>query len=118
LFSGSYTDLTNKPTIPSDINQLTDDDGLLNSGSGSGASSWSDISFDGGSNFESMGSDPDNYGSSELVIDAGEFVFSGNYTPGDATSWASPAPTTIDQALDRLAAKIAYLSDQGYTQKP
>jgi len=79
LFSGSYTDLTNKPTIPSDINQLTDDDGLLNSGSGSGASDWSDISFDGGTNFESMGSDPDNYGSSELVIDAGEFVFDGNY---------------------------------------
>lgn len=30
LFSGSYLDLTNKPTIPSDINQLADIDGLLN----------------------------------------------------------------------------------------
>ena len=29
LFSGSYTDLTNKPTIPADINQLTDSSGLL-----------------------------------------------------------------------------------------
>lgn len=26
------------------------------------------------------------------------------YTPGDATDWASPAPTTIQEALDRLAA--------------
>ena len=154
LFSGSYIDLTNKPTIPADISQLTDTLNLLSSyvlptastgtlggvkvdgttilidsfgvissvggsgGSGSGASNWSDISVDGGIDFESMGSDPDNYGSSELVIDGGEFVFSGSYTPGDATSWTSPAPTTIDQALDRLAAKIAYLSDQGYTQKP
>jgi hypothetical protein len=28
-FSGSYTDLTNKPTIPTDVNQLTDTTGLL-----------------------------------------------------------------------------------------
>ena len=28
-FSGSYTDLTNKPTIPSDINELTDTQSLL-----------------------------------------------------------------------------------------
>lgn len=28
-FSGSYTDLTNKPTIPTDINDLTDTDGLI-----------------------------------------------------------------------------------------
>ena len=150
LFSGSYIDLTNKPTIPADVSDLTDTLNLLSSyvlptastgtlggvkvdgttilidsfgvissvGGGTGASNWSDISVDGGIDFESMGSDPDNYGSSELVIDGGEFVFSGSYTPGDATSWTSPAPTTIDQALDRLAAKIAHLSDQGYTQKP
>lgn len=30
LFSGSYSDLTNKPLIPTDINQLADIDGLLN----------------------------------------------------------------------------------------
>jgi len=34
LFSGSYTDLTNKPTIPTDINQLTDVSGLLGQGGG------------------------------------------------------------------------------------
>jgi len=31
LFSGSYTDLTDKPAIPSDINQLSDTNGLLGS---------------------------------------------------------------------------------------
>jgi hypothetical protein len=25
------------------------------------------------------------------------------YTPGDATDWVAPAPTTVQQALDRLA---------------
>ena len=29
-FSGDYADLTNKPTIPHDVNQLSDADGLLN----------------------------------------------------------------------------------------
>jgi len=33
LFSGSYTDLTNKPTIPSDVSDLTDTTNLLFSGS-------------------------------------------------------------------------------------
>jgi hypothetical protein len=36
LFSGSYTDLTNKPTIPTDISQLTDTQGLLGQGGGGG----------------------------------------------------------------------------------
>ncbi len=32
------------------------------------------------------------------------------YTPGDATDWASPAPTTIKAALDRLADKVRALN--------
>jgi hypothetical protein len=35
-FSGSYNDLTNKPFIPGDISQLTDDNNLLGGGSGNG----------------------------------------------------------------------------------
>ena len=31
------------------------------------------------------------------------------YTPGDSTLWASPAPTTQDEALNRLAAAVAGL---------
>ena len=34
VFTGSYTELTNKPTIPTDINQLTDTSNLLSSGGG------------------------------------------------------------------------------------
>jgi len=34
LFSGSYVNLTNKPTIPTDINQLSDTSGLLGQGGG------------------------------------------------------------------------------------
>ncbi len=36
-FSGSYDDLTNKPTIPTDVNDLTDTDGLLGGGAIPGA---------------------------------------------------------------------------------
>jgi len=35
LFSGSYADLSGKPTIPADVSQLTDTQGLLGSGGGS-----------------------------------------------------------------------------------
>jgi hypothetical protein len=34
VFSGSYNDLTNKPTIPTDVSQLTDTTNLLGSGGG------------------------------------------------------------------------------------
>jgi hypothetical protein len=31
----------------------------------------------------------------------------GSYTPGDSSDWAAPAPTTIAEALDRIAAAVA-----------
>jgi hypothetical protein len=36
-----YNDLTNKPAVPTDINQLTDTDGLLGSGGGGGSAGFS-----------------------------------------------------------------------------
>jgi len=38
LFSGAYSALTGKPTIPTDVSDLTDTGGLLNGGGGSGGS--------------------------------------------------------------------------------
>lgn len=32
-----------------------------------------------------------------------------SYEPADPSSWASPPPTTQDEALDRLAAQLAAL---------
>jgi hypothetical protein len=39
LFSGSYNNLTDRPSIPTDINQLTDNSGLLGGGGGGGSGS-------------------------------------------------------------------------------
>ena len=42
LFSGSYADLSNKPTIPTDVSDLTDTGSLLGGG-GSGTSNYNDL---------------------------------------------------------------------------
>ena len=60
---------TNSIFIPSDINELTDIDNLLDN-------DWSKITFD-GSDFES--SDLDDYSNSEFILDGGEFSFDGSY---------------------------------------
>jgi hypothetical protein len=43
-FSGDYDDLSNKPVVPADVNQLTDADGLLGGGGGGGGIALSDLS--------------------------------------------------------------------------
>ena len=56
----------------------------------------------------------------DIVNSTGTSVMggSGSYTPANAGNWAGTAPTTIAEALDRVAAKLAYLSDQGYGTRP
>lgn len=43
LFSGSYADLSNKPTIPTDVSDLTDTGSLLGGGGGGGTSNYNDL---------------------------------------------------------------------------
>ena len=130
-------EILNKPTIPSNTNQLTNGNGFITSSSltwdnitgkptipsnnnelvnGSGYITLSSVTWDntaGKPNFANVATT----GSYNDLTNK-PTLFSGDYTPGDASSWASPAPTTITQALDRLAAKIAYLNNQGYVGKP
>ena len=63
----SYNDLTDVPSIPTDINDLTDNYNLLDS-VGNGASTWSDITFDGGTDYTDI--DNDNYSHSEVILEA------------------------------------------------
>lgn len=35
------------------------------------------------------------------------------YTPDDGSNWADPDPTTVCEAIDRLAAALALLGDGG-----
>ncbi len=80
LFSGSYDDLSNKPTIPSDLNELTDDDGLLFSGS-----------YDDLSNRPTIPSDLN-----ELTDDDG-LLFSGSY---DDLSNKPTIPSDLNELTD------------------
>jgi hypothetical protein len=93
LFSSSYNDLTDKPEIPTDINDLTDIDGLLGQGGG-GASTWSGIRFDGGTDFISP--DADNYSDSEFILEGGDYdsetsnsMFTGGNILGETTFLSS-----------------------------
>ena len=43
-FSGDYDDLSNKPVVPTDVNQLTDANGLLGGGGSGGGIALSDLS--------------------------------------------------------------------------
>lgn len=91
-FSGNYYDLTNKPTGTTAVHDLI-----------GGASSADDGKY---------------LKQTSIGVSEWADLPTNSYTPADATNWSTPAPTTISEALDRLAAKIAYLSNQGYTQKP
>lgn len=88
LFNGSYNSLTDKPSIPTDVNQLNDIDSILNSGN------WSEIEFDGGTDF--INPDVDNYNENEFILDGGDYgtgsgssLFNGGEIPGETTFLSS-----------------------------
>lgn len=52
---------------------------------------------------ESTGFNQDQIGGIQRAFD-GLDAYSIAYTPADTSDWASPPPTTVGEALDRLAA--------------
>jgi hypothetical protein len=56
----------------------------------------------------------------DIVNSTGTSVMggSGSYAPAVPANWASPAPTTIAEALDRLAAQADYMYTQGFQRRP
>lgn len=53
--------------------------------------------------FETMSSDTDDNQSAAISAAAGTGT---SYSPAVAANWASPAPTTVSEALDRLVAAV------------
>ena len=45
----------------------------------------------------------------EAITHIAPEVADGSYTPGTPADWANPKPTTVDEALDRLAAAVTAL---------
>lgn len=74
--------------------------------SGGGASQWSDISLDGGTDFTE--SDGTEFANGELMLTAGEL--DSEYTPAISADWSGTPPQTVGQALDRIAALLKTLN--------
>jgi hypothetical protein len=91
-FSGNFYDLTNRPNGNTAVHDLI-----------GGASSGDDGKY---------------LKQTSIGVSEWADLPTNSYTPADATSWAPPAPTTISEALDRLAAKLAEISIQTNIQKP
>lgn len=80
LFNGDYTNLTNKPTIPTDISNLTDTTNLLGAG---GGIALTDLS---------VGADNPASGSGDFSYDNTTGIFT--FTPPDLTGYVTGTPWT------------------------
>jgi hypothetical protein len=87
-FSGSYADLTNKPTIPADVSDLTDTTNLLGGGAGGGIA-LTDIS---------VGADNSASGGGDISYNNTTGVFT--YTPPDLSSYVTSITNIFDQSLN------------------
>ena len=94
LFSGAYADLTGKPTIPTDVSDLTDTGSLLGGGGGGGGSgiALTDISVTTASAS----------GSGELAYNSDLGVFT--FTPADLSSFITDYTVTESDVTTHQAA--------------
>jgi len=76
VFSGSYNDLTNKPTIPTDVSQLTDTTNLLSGG----AANLGYYKIQ-GNTIGTQGVDENSWGSHAISIDPGGESYAGIFIP-------------------------------------
>lgn len=115
--SGNYNDLINKPSIPSLLTDLNIVDGslgqvLTTDGAGnfsfttpdSGPGSWDDFIFDGGE-FTDVDGD---YENNLSIVDGG--ILDPYYNPANLADWSGTPPTTLAEAVDRLAAIVKTLN--------
>lgn len=108
LFSGSYTDLINKPTIPTDINQLTDVSGLLGGGGGGGGTTYITNNVENPFTFSIAGDD-----STLREIASGESIkISGS--SGIAVTTDAEGNITITGPNLSSYATQSYVTTQGY----
>ena len=111
LFSGSYTDLTNKPTIPSTLNDLTDVDAVTNAANGKilkyNGSSWEladDLTGGGGGGgiaLTDISVTTASAGTAALSYNNVSGVFT--YTPPDLSGYLTAESDTLDTVTGRGA---------------
>lgn len=106
-FSGDYNDLTNTPDSILDFGITDGGPGQYLTTDGSGnfsfvTSAWDGVVFDGGD----YNGDPIVPG--ELAVDGG--FLESYYNPAVGSDWSGTAPTTVQEALDRLAAVVKALN--------
>jgi len=116
-FSGSYVDLTNKPTIPGDVSQLTDANGLL-SHTTAFSGNYTDLTnkpavFDG--DWNTLANKPTIPGDVSDLTDTTSLLFSGNYTdltntpvlPTDVSDLTNDLGLATEAYVDQQVANIA-----------
>ena len=97
LFSGVYADLTGKPTIPTDVGDLTDTGGLLGGGGGGGGGGGSGIALSDISVTQASAS-----GTGTLAYNNATGVFS--YTPPDLSNFITDYTVTESDVTTHQAA--------------
>lgn len=117
MFDGDYNSLTNKPTIPSDVNDLSDADGLLSSGGGAENPNITAVQYQNGPEIAFLAdgamymgsSSTSSYWSGERYVTT---FFTGNETFENIRKVPIPDPSPIKQ-MGVFAASAFALTESG-----